>query len=126
MADHPNAAKVREAMEGFNRGDMGAWFDLVADDVVWHEIGGRTLQGKPALEESMSGIEDVELSANLHDVVANDDHVVALVEANVKADGEEISYRTAELYHMSEGKITERWSMAEDTQAITDFFSKLG
>lgn len=126
MADHPNAAKVREAMEGFNRGDMSAWFDLAADDVVWHEIGGRTLQGKAALEESMTGIEDVELSANLHDVVANDDHVVALVEANVKAGGDEISYRTAELYHMSEGKITERWSMAEDTQAITDFFSKLG
>ena len=113
-------------MEGFNRGDMSAWFELVADDVVWHEIGGRTLQGKAALEDSMSGVKDVELNANLHDVVANDGHVVALVEAHVKVADEEITYRTAALYHMSEGKITERWSMAEDTQAITDFFSKLG
>lgn len=126
MGDHPNAAKVRQASEAFLAGDMGPWNDLIADDVVWHEIGGRTLRGKAALQDSMSEIENVEFSGEVHDVLGNDEHVVALMNVTVGAGGEELSYRTAELYHISDGKITERWSMAEDTQTITDFFSKLG
>lgn len=126
MAEHENVRKVREASEAFVKGEMGPWEELVADDVVWHEIGGRTLHGSEELRESMSDIEGVDFSGEVHDVVGNDEHVVALMKVTVGAGGENFSYRTAELYHMSDGQITERWSMAEDTQAITDFFSNLG
>lgn len=126
MPEHPNAKRVRDAVEAWNSGNMEPFADLVDNDIVWHEIGGRTLKGKAAVEDSMSGAAEVSLSMNLHDVVANDDHAVALVEVEVKSGDEEFRYRTAELYHMSDGKITERWAMAEDTQAISEFFSRLG
>lgn len=126
MDEHPNVKKVREATEAFLKGDLGPWQGMLADDIVWHEIGGRTVHGKEALEEEMSGMYGVELEGEVHDVIGNDDHVVALMSVKVTAGDRDFSYRTAELYHVSEGKITERWAMAEDTGAINDFFGSLG
>ena len=127
MGEHPNAAKFRSAFESFNAGDAEAFASLLAEDVVWHEIGGETLHGRDAVASSMSGLEDVEFfNGSLHDVVGNDEHVVGLVEAHVKAGDDEIKYRTAEIMHVEDGKVTERWSFSDDTQAIIDFFSDLG
>ena len=58
-------------------------------------------------------------------MVANDDHLIGLINAHVKVGDQEISYRTAEIMHMSDGKITERWAFSDDPQAIVEFFSQL-
>jgi len=126
MGDHPNAALMRAGFESFNAGDPEAFGEMLADDVVWHTIGGETLHGKQAVASSMSGMEGVEFEGKLHDVVGNDDHVVGLVEAHVKAGGDEFSYRTAEIMHVADGKVTERWAFSDDTQAIVEYFSKVG
>jgi len=122
MSEHPNATLYREAMERFMAGDESA-ADAIADDVVWHQIGAETLHGKQALLESMAGLEGVELTVDVHDVVANDDHVVGLVTATVDAGNGSFTYRTAEIAHVQDGKITERWAFSDDTQAIADFFA---
>lgn len=123
MADHPNAAQIRER---FGTGDPAEMVEWLADDVVWHQIGGDTLHGKQSVIDSMSGIEDVDFSLDLHDVVANDDHTIALMEVSIGSGDEAFSYRTAEIYHINDdGKIEERWTFSDDTQAITDFFSQL-
>lgn len=126
MGDHPNAALLRSGFESFNAGDSEAFGAMLAEDVVWHTIGGETIHGRDAVASSMSGMEGVEFEGTLHDVVGNDDHVVGLVEAHIKAGDQEFSYRTAEIMHVSDGKVTERWAMSDDTQAITEFFSGLG
>jgi uncharacterized protein len=128
MDDHPNVAKYREVHEKFSAGDYEAIFDALADDVVWHQIGGPTLHGKEAVRDSMAGIEGagVEFAVDLHDVVGNDEHVIALVEATVGMGGENFTYRTAEIAHMKDGKVTERWAFSDDTQRITDFFGSMG
>jgi ketosteroid isomerase-like protein len=75
----------------------------------------------------MSGLADVDFDLSLHDVVANDEHVIGLVEAHIRAGDREFSYRTAEIHHVdADGKITERWAFSDDTAAITEFFSSLG
>jgi ketosteroid isomerase-like protein len=115
----------RSAFESFNAGDADAFGSMLAEDVVWHEIGGETMHGRDAVASSMSGMEGVDFEGSLHDVVGNDEHVVGLVEAHVKAGDEEITYRTAEIMHVEDGKVTERWAFSDDTQAITEFFSGL-
>ena len=35
-----------------------------------------------------------------------------------------LTYRTAEIYHMRDGKVTERWAFSDDTQRIIDFFAE--
>ena len=48
--------------------------------------------------------------------------MIALVEATAIRNGKTLTYRTAEIYHIRNGKITERWAFSDDTAAITAFF----
>jgi ketosteroid isomerase-like protein len=126
MADHPNAALVREIAEKSERdGDMTAAFENLADDIVWHEIGSdEPIRGKQALMERFSGMTaDGSIKTETHDVVANDDHTIQLVTATATMGDKELVYRTAEIYHIRDGKVTERWAFSDDTERINRFFS---
>ena len=125
MPEHPNAVLLRQALEAFNRGDIQQFADLVADDVEWHQIGEpEVLHGKAALAASMpgEGAADFEITADVHDVVANDEHTIALVNATGRRGGQTLEYRTAEIMHFRDGKVTERWAFSNDTEAIAKFF----
>jgi ketosteroid isomerase-like protein len=125
MADHPNAELIRKTAEQVERtGDMTAAFDGVADDIVWHEIGrDEPIRGKQALMERFSGMpEGASITTETHDVVANDEHAIQLVTATATLGDKELVYRTAEIYHMRDGKITERWAFSDDTERINRFF----
>ena len=54
--------------------------------------------------------------------MANDEHAIVLVAATATIGGQELVYRTAEIYHMRDGKITERWAFSDDTERINRFF----
>lgn len=125
MADHPNAATLRAAAEEMARtGDLSTQLELLADDVVWHEIGREDpIRGKQALAERLSSMpEGASITVDTHDIIANDEHAVALVTATAKMGDQELVYRTAEIYHMRDGKITERWAFSDDTERINRFF----
>ena len=127
MNDHPNAALVRKMAESFNTGDIQGMADMLADDIEWHEIGrAGPIIGKEALAArfGMDGgtPPPYQITAELHDVIANDDHTISLGTAHATKDGRTFDYRVAEIYHMKDGKITARWAFSDDTQAINDFF----
>jgi ketosteroid isomerase-like protein len=124
MTDHPNAALVRTALESLEAGEFEAQMDLLDDEVVWHEIGNPDpVRGKQALIERMSpGGADFEIKATVHDVVANDEHAIALVDAVATRGGRTLEYRTAEIAHIRNGKIIERWAFSDDTERIVAFF----
>jgi uncharacterized protein len=125
MEDHPNAAKYRAASKAMEEGKFEEVMDGVADDVVWWMIGSdEPMRGKAALMESMGGMSDYDIKVDLHDVVANDEHVIALVNVTATKDGKPFKYRTAEIHHVGkDGKITERWAFSDDTDAINKFFA---
>jgi ketosteroid isomerase-like protein len=127
MNDHPNAALVRKMAESFNSGDIQRMTDMLADDIEWHEIGrAEPIIGKEALAARFgmgSGTPPpYEITGELHDVIANDDHTISLATAHATKDGRTFDYRVAEIYHMKDGKITARWAFSDDTKAINDFF----
>ena len=37
--------------------------------------------------------------------------------------GQTLDYRTTEIVHVRDGKVTERWAFSDDTQKIIDFFA---
>ena len=122
--EHPDVTRYREAMDAFNEGDMQRFADMTADDVVWHQIGAPTLHGKQELASSMPGGDvDWQITGELHDAVASDEHLIALVEAHATRGDKTLDYRTAEIMHVRDGKITERWAFSDDTQRIIDFFA---
>ena len=59
------------------------------------------------------------------DIVTDDViwHVIGLIEETARRGDETITFRTAEIYHMRDGKITERWVFSDDTEAIKRFFA---
>jgi len=128
MGDHPHAVAYRATVSAFNEGDADAFAAQLADDIVWHTVGGgETIHGAAAVAESMSGLANLDFNIELHDVVANGDHLVGLVTASVTAGDQSITYRTAEIMHVNDdGKVSERWSFADDSAAVAAFFAALG
>ena len=131
MAEHPNVALVRRGMQAMNDMDMSkadeemAVVDaFMADDIVWHEIGrAEPRRGKDELRATMSEFSDTTIKYELHDVVANDDHTIALGTATATRNGKTLEYRTAEIFHIRDGRAVERWAFSDDTAAILAFFA---
>jgi ketosteroid isomerase-like protein len=131
MAEHPNVALVRRAMQAMNEIDvskaneeMAVVDAFMADDIVWHEIGrAEPRRGKDELRAEMSSMGDTTIKYELHDVVANDDHAIALGTATATRSGKTLVYRTAEIFHIRDGKATERWAFSDDTAEIVAFFA---
>jgi ketosteroid isomerase-like protein len=125
MQEHPNATLAREALEGMSTDDLSGMMERLADDVVWHEIGSdEPIRGKEALMARWAGLsEGGSITTEVHDVVANDEHTIALVTATATMGDQSLTYRTAEIMHIRDGKVTERWAFADDTERINRFFS---
>jgi len=132
MAEHPNVALVRRAMQAMNETDMSmaememAFVDaFMADDIIWHEIGrAEPRRGKDELRAAMMDMPPGStIKYEVHDVVANDDHAVALGTATATRGDATLVYRTAEIFHLRDGRATERWAFSDDTAAITEFFA---
>jgi ketosteroid isomerase-like protein len=127
MSDHPNAAVVRKYLEAMTTADVQAAAEMLTDDIEWHEIGrAGAIHGKAALAERFgmgSGTApSYEITGEAHDVIGGDDHTVALMTAHATRGGETLDYRVVEIYHVRDGKISARWAMSDDTEAINAFF----
>ena len=125
MGQHPNEQLIREMFSAMERGDM-SWFEShVADDIVWH-VGGNsrsagTYRGKETVAQMMGGVASPDsMKADVHDVIADDDHTVVLGTAVVTApSGASVEYNYVNVFHIDGDKVTEVWGMAEN-DAITD------
>jgi ketosteroid isomerase-like protein len=128
---HPNEERLREGYAAFQRGDMEALRnEYLAEDIVWHTPGRSPVAG------DFRGIDDVlasfgrlfELSGGtfaveLHDVLANDDHTVALGVSRAQREGKTLESRYAHVTHFRDGKIAESWLHPEDLYADDEFWS---
>jgi ketosteroid isomerase-like protein len=125
VEEHPNAVLVRRSLEALNSGDMQSLVSLLDDDVEWHEIGrAEPIRGKAALAERFgSSLRDAQFTGVIHDVVANDNHTIALVETTATRGDRSLTYRTAEITQVRDGKVTARWAFSDDTAAINEFFA---
>ena len=123
MDEHPNLAVVRKMTEAMSSGDMETAASSIADDVVWHEIGAEEpIRGKAQLAARNADFGDADIKYEAHDILASDEHVIVLGTATVTRGDDSLTYRTAEIYHVNGGQVTERWAFSDDTQRIIDFF----
>jgi len=123
MDEHPNVALVREITSAMERGDMAFLEDHTADDIVWHTGGNSraagTRRGKDEVRQMMSAATG-DIKIQNHAILGDDDHVVVLGTADVTApSGKSVEYNFVNVFHVSGGKVTEAWGMAEN-DAVTD------
>ena len=88
MGATENLATARAVTAAFESGDMAKLDELTADDIVWHEIGrAESRRGKDALRAVSPGTTDYTIEGKTHDILASDDHAIALVEATATRAG---------------------------------------
>lgn len=127
---HPNETLVRQGYDAFSRGDMDTLRGLFAEDIVWHVPGRSPLAGDHRGVDAVLQYfgQSIERSGGtfgveVHDVLANDEHVVGLQIATAQRDGKSLEDRGALIFHARDGKIQEVWQLTGDLYANDDFFS---
>jgi ketosteroid isomerase-like protein len=56
-------------------------------------------------------------------VLANDGHVVALHTARAERAGRRLKINAALVFHSTDGKVTEAWTLHDDPPAVDEFWS---
>ena len=126
MDDHPNAQAVRRTLEAVQHGDLDAAFANMSDDIAWHVPGTNRFSGRfdgvQAVAARFRRMAEAGVTTRLeiHDVVANGEHVVALLHVHVETPGgRRYDQPQVNVMHLRDGKIAEFWIMNQD-QAVLD------
>lgn len=127
---HPNEVVIRKLYDAASSGDAPTIQGLFAPTIAWHEAGKNPTSGDyKGIEEFMGFFGKIyELSGGsfgieVHDVLANDEHVVGLVTASAQRSGKKWVANEVNVFHMKDGKITEFWNHPFDPYAKDEFWS---
>jgi ketosteroid isomerase-like protein len=131
VTDHPNALRMREAVNQFMAGDMESFLSGFAEDIVWRTGGNNALagtyRGRGELARWFETWND--WTGGTHritpvDVLADDDHLVLFLHISAQRDGETLDVEVANAFRVdAEGRWKESWWLADDQAAVDSFFS---
>ncbi|GAC1488211.1 MAG: nuclear transport factor 2 family protein [Pseudarthrobacter sp.] len=123
MPEHPNVELSRRAYDAFGKGDMATLSELLADDVVWHIKATGPLNGDyrgrdavlrffASLAEETAGT----FRVDVHDVLANDQHVATLLTQHASRGERSASFPAVHVTHVKDGQIAEFWAATADPE----------
>jgi ketosteroid isomerase-like protein len=107
---HPNALRLRETYEAFDRGDLEPLFGLMSDDIEWVDstlgpLAG-TYNGKAQVPQFFTRMMDIyagSLRVEIVDIVANDHHGVVLTRESGTTNGQEIDWTSVHVWSFRDG-----------------------
>jgi uncharacterized protein len=121
-----SGALLRGLFEAFAAGDVARMEGMFDDDMTWHAPGTNRFsgqfRGRAAARERLAAMREAGISTrfDVHDVVANEEHAVALVHLHLEvADGRRYDQPQVAVAHVRDGRIVEFWTMNQD-QAVLD------
>jgi ketosteroid isomerase-like protein len=130
VAEHPDVERARRGYEAFAKGDLATLSELIADDCTWHVTGAGHLSGDYHGQEQVFGffgrlIEETggTFRLDVHDILANDEHTVALCTLSASRGNKSIEVPVANVSHIRDGKVAEFWAATADPQATIDFWA---
>ena len=126
LPEHGNATPLRGLLDAFSTGYVAGEERALADGIIWHAPGtnrfsGR-FEGRAAVIGRLAAMQEAGIVAryDVHDVVANDEHAIALVHQHLEvADGRRYDQQQVIVAHIRDGRIAELWTMNQD-QAVMD------
>ena len=127
---HPNAALVRAQIDALARGDVPAALSFYSDDVVFHYPGANQIsgeyRGKAAVLEMLGRVMTItngRFHPEVHDILASHDHAAALVTVRAERGDRRVEWKSVDLFHVRDGKLSEHWVHEVDQDAVDRFFS---
>ena len=130
MSAVENKRIVTQFFESSNRGDMDASMALIADDIVWNEIGTSVFSGtyhgmeelQEKLLEPLFGQLKQGIRMEIHRLIAEQDHVVALTSGVAETlDGRPYNNTYCWVIKLCDGKFVEVTEYM-DTELVTSVF----
>ena len=125
-----NAAIIRKGYEDFAQGNISAVFVVFDPKITWHVPGHGPLSGDYMGHAAIGDFfrRTMELSGGtfsmaVHNVLADDDIVVALVTVNVQRKGITASFPEVHVWRIEKGKVTEFREYQGDEQREDQFWS---
>ena len=116
MGAKENADLVSKGYEAFQKGDLAAFDDILGDGCVWHVPGRGQLAGDKkgrqatvAYYGKLGELSEGTVKVELHDVLANGEHVVGLHRTSAKRGGKSFETTAAIVFHVQNGRISEAW-----------------
>ena len=127
---HPNADLLAAQLDALSRGDVATAMTFYSDDVVFHYPGRNPLSGdytgKDQVLELLSRVMQLtngSFRPDVHDILASDEHVAALVTVRAERDGAAVEWTSVDLFHIRDGKLSEHWVHEVDQDLVDEFWS---
>jgi ketosteroid isomerase-like protein len=125
-----NAAIIRKAYEDFSNGNIPAVFAVLDPAISWHVPGHSPLSGDFIGHEQIGGFFErtMQLSAgkfwiDVHNVLAGDDLVVALVSVRAERNGVSAAFPEVHVWRLRNGRAIEFREYQGDEQREDRFWS---
>ncbi len=114
--------RYRTAIEALANGDLHRFLGYLAEDVQWWELGARQpIVGRLALEQHLSTNVVDPVARELHDVLTNEEHLVALIHASAVIGADTVGMSYAEVLHFDDrGLVTKRQVFPSDIWAALE------
>jgi ketosteroid isomerase-like protein len=134
QATHPNTRLIRDFYEVHARyyagGEIQPVSEMLTDDIAWHVPGRSPIAGHyhgkqevleyfRARSERASGSFRIEV----RDVLANDQRAVVLAGGRATRDGQTLTWETAGVFRIADGKIAECWLLPFDQYEFDEIWS---
>lgn len=128
-AGEQNIANARRGYAAFATGDLNTLTEILDENCTWHVSGMGALTGDYVGRNATFAffaqlVQEIQgMRIDVHDILANDDHVTVLCTTNGTRNGKTLAMPTVHVYHVRNGKTTECWTAVTDPQASVDFFT---
>lgn len=130
---HEHEVVVRRLYEAQSRGDIDGYIRSLAEDFVLHIPGRSRIAGDYRGEaeirrhfREIAALSNGTFRTEVHDVVAGDEHVMALVAAWAERDGVKVALPRAHAWHIREGCPAELWLLPVDQYAFDEYWGTGG
>ena len=124
-----NIEMARKGYAAFDKQDMETVMSLITDETVWH--GGTRgplagdYKGTTQILEffgTFAQLTQGTYKADIHDILANDEHTVVLGTSTITRNGKTRDDRFVDVVHPdSEGRVKEFWRLFEDQVGALEF-----
>jgi ketosteroid isomerase-like protein len=130
MGTEENAELIRRGYAAFSSGDMATLTELFAEDAVWHAPGSSPLSGPKEGRDSIFAFfgETMSLTGGtfkvtLDDVVAGEEHTVALHHTHGERNGKVLDAKSANVFRIVDGKVVEVSEYSDAGTAGDEFWA---
>jgi uncharacterized protein len=129
MNEHPNAMLMQRAYDAFDAHDLAALGELIAEDASWHQPGHNAISGDYVGRDAildyfgkLMALSFGTFKAEVVDIVADDDRVIAVQRSTAHRDGQAIDTRDVLVTEVVDGKLFDTQVYESDPDLEDDFW----